>query len=1073
MFVFPTRFFVKCLRNNQAQGFRGLDTASRWSLLLRLRVRRTLSAQHASEGLSIGVSTPLLRHWAATRRRYPQYVLLYQVGDFFECFKEDAVTLSEALGVALTRRGVGKDATPMAGIPVRSLDAHLYRLIQAGLRVALCEQIEPVPHQARRLIQRRVTRLVTPGTYVDSLHASTENNFLVSIALPLRPYRFLESQDTGHASEIAANGDWCLPSNGQHWLEEENASSYYGVSWIDLSTGNEVNCSLESVETIAESLSRLQPREVLLRGAHGGASCLLSTHTALGRAIPDHCLISHYEDLSNSVATEEHSLGDVTFQERSAVEALLSYVQYIREPSKESVVSTIAPCSPESPLRSVESSLKIVPVVKRFETHKFMRMDASTRRALELHRSWRDSSSRHGSLLAAIDATVTAPGARLLSMRLSCPLMDPDAIDGRLDAVEFFVKHRAMARELRKNLQKVLDIERTAQRIALSSRSANAVGEPTQVDEHHRQNLLDYVTGATATAQMQTQIRDLIALGETLGRSLHIRDCVWKPYAGSLDHHAPCVQAIQKQMERICCDHTYATIASAFVDISDPSSASAEVRQFRTEDMPGLGEHFMPNDSASPKVRSHAFEDRQVSKSRPNRSQFGAIREGFSAELDGVRLEWEQANRSISTLEQFYRQLFGLRTLRVRSNNVLGWYLELTRREASRHSLFRQAQIHGKWEQLTPDILGSSDQKFIIEDTSVNATNSGYDLANDAVRRLGETRNTVRFRTRLLERLEAQRIRAESRFIRIQQDVLFELSRQCTVDANARTQIRETAAALSELDVAAGLAQVAHEYHYVRPILHPIDRENPRCIIHIVNGRHPTVERSVQNFVPNSCYLEITNREETASPSLLLLTSANASGKSTYLRQVALITILAQIGSFVPADFCELHPADCVFARVGAASGDDLLSARSTFFLEMEETATILHRATPRSLVVLDEVGRGTSSEDGMAIGEAVATALAPRCRTLFATHYHEISRKIQEPSHPVSKRTRCMTTKVERDSESQALTFSYRLCDGVASSSFGIEVARLAGLPEPVLRHAESIIKSNGARASSVTLPN
>jgi DNA mismatch repair ATPase MutS len=761
-------------------------------------------------------------------------------------------------------------------------------------------------------------------------------------------------------------------------------------------------------------------------------------------------------------------LGDVTYQERSAVEALLSYIQHIREPARGNVVTS--PIVPKTMLQGFDSPIQIMPAIRRFETHRFMRMDVSTRRALELHRSWRDPSSKQGSLLAAIDATVTASGSRLLSMRLACPLMDPEAIDSRLDAVEFFLRHRAIARELRRGLQNVMDIERTTQRIALSCRVTHDEHVSRPVDGHSLRHPHDNTVTPFASSQMQNQIRDLIALGETLGRALHIRDFIWKKHAAALDQKDRCVQAVQRQMERICCDRVFSILTAAFVDISGPlPTLMSTTQQPTSESTSRPGESVASTDSINFHSSSQASEHHSMLNSSMPRRQLGAIRPGFSAELDAARTEWEHTESSMNELEQLYRRLFGLRTLRVRNNNLVGWYLEVTRRDASRHAVFRQAQIHGKWEQFAPILSAAGDTKFAAVDASAIVSKMGYNLTEDAIKRLGETRNTARFRTRLLEHQEAHRLRAESRFIQAQLAVLSELSQRCAVEPVARDCIRETSAALSELDVAAGLAQVAHEHHYCRPILHRVDAEKPRCLIRIVNGRHPTVERSVQNFVPNSCYLEISNGEEPSSPSMLLLTSANASGKSTYLRQVALITILAQIGSFVPADFCELHPADGVYARVGAASGDDLVSARSTFFVEMEETAAILRQATRQSLVVLDEVGRGTSSEDGTAIGEAVATALAPRCRTLFATHYHEISRRIQNPSHPVSKYTQCVTTRVERDPETGALTFSYRLCDGVASSSFGIEVARLAGLPEPVLRQAESIVKSNKTQALGV----
>jgi DNA mismatch repair protein MutS len=1029
--------------------------------VLRPRILRFFALDRNQDGSQLRSSTPLLRHWERIRRRYPQHILLYQVGDFFECFKEDAVTLSETLGITLTRRGVGKDATPMAGIPVRSLDAHLHRLVQAGHRVALCEQVEPASSGSRRLIDRRVTRLVTPGTLVESIQQANENNYLVAVSLPANSA--LDGNEANNATcRIALDRTSASNQLDTTYLSEvHDACVYYGVAWVDLSTGQEVQCSLESFETIGECLSRLQPREILVRGTLPDDAEACFAYTLLRRVVSDKCLMTRHDERFRYQLPDQTGNGTLTPQERRAVETLFSYIEQTRNPMEDNAEGVASSAERLLCLRPLP--LELWPIVRRFDAGGFMRIDASTRRALELHRSLRDPYSRRGSLLAAIDATVTAPGARLLSLRLACPLVDSAAIERRLDAVEFFVKHRAIARETRRSLQHVLDIERIVQRIFLTT--GQAVREGRFTDFERVENTNEHLLSSPAIARIQNLIRDLVALGESLGHAQRLRDHIWKRFASKESHHDPCFEAVQRQMDRIRCDNIYNVLSTALEGVLGPGTTVVGVSPPDSEARVRSGDITWPPDSNADGQEARTSDGTRAAATGPASTQAGAIRPGYSAELDAAVVEYERSLQAVGALEQVYREVLGLKTLKVRSNNLLGWHLELTRREASRHQLFQKAQTHGKWEPLGLPVSAANPSPSDIDHHNVPSLMMRNKLTDDAVRRINETQHTVRFRSRLLEHYVANRLQAEARFLRIQQNILLELTHRCAGDPHAREQIRETVAALSELDVAAALAQVAHEHNYCRPVLHRPASEKPRYMIRIENGRHPTVERAVRNFVPNSCYLEIAEDSKIASPSLLVLTAANASGKSTFLRQIALITILAQTGSFVPADHCELHPADRVFARVGAASGDDLLSARSTFFLEMEETAAVLQKATRQSLVVLDEVGRGTSGEDGLAICEAVATALAPRCRTILATHYLEIPRRILERTHPAAKHTRCFTAKVEHDATKRALKFSYRLSEGAASSSFGIEVARLAGVPEPVLRHAESIVQSRNAQ--------
>jgi DNA mismatch repair protein MutS len=258
-------------------------------------------------------------------------------------------------------------------------------------------------------------------------------------------------------------------------------------------------------------------------------------------------------------------------------------------------------------------------------------------------------------------------------------------------------------------------------------------------------------------------------------------------------------------------------------------------------------------------------------------------------------------------------------------------------------------------------------------------------------------------------------------------------------------RILATAHALAEIDVYLSLVEVAARHNYCRPQL------NDEDTIHIVAGRHPVIEQSQTEtpFIPNDA--ELSNSEA----QILIITGPNMAGKSTYLRQVALITLMAQIGSYVPAEAATIGIVDRIFTRIGAQ--DDLATGQSTFMVEMVETANILHHATPRSLVILDEIGRGTSTYDGLSIARAVVEYLHNnrRCgaRTLFATHYHELVEVAK-----MLPRVRCMNVAVTE--EEGHVVFLHKIVPGGADKSYGVHVAQLAGIPRPVIHRAEEILE-------------
>jgi DNA mismatch repair protein MutS len=372
------------------------------------------------------------------------------------------------------------------------------------------------------------------------------------------------------------------------------------------------------------------------------------------------------------------------------------------------------------------------------------------------------------------------------------------------------------------------------------------------------------------------------------------------------------------------------------------------------------------------------------------------IREGFAVELDELRSISRNAKQIIAALEATERTRSGIGNLRIRFNGVFGYFIEVSKANAAR--------VPAEYER---------------RQTLANAE---------------------RFTTPELREWEKKVLGADERIVQLETELFAGVCRQIGAETK---RIQMTARALAALDALAAMAETSARRRYVRPALHDGDE------LEIIQGRHPVIEAFINEpFVPNSVYLN------NSTDRLLIITGPNMGGKSTILRQTAIICILAQAGCFVPAERARLPLLDRIWTRVGAS--DDLTRGRSTFMVEMTETAAILHSATPHSLVLLDEIGRGTATFDGLSIAWAVAEYLHDSAehaaKTLFATHYHELT----ELAERLPGAQNYQITATEREGE---VVFLHRLERGRASKSYGIEVARLAGLPPPVLATAREVL--------------
>ncbi|MDR3187505.1 MAG: DNA mismatch repair protein MutS [Holosporaceae bacterium] len=408
--------------------------------------------------------------------------------------------------------------------------------------------------------------------------------------------------------------------------------------------------------------------------------------------------------------------------------------------------------------------------------------------------------------------------------------------------------------------------------------------------------------------------------------------------------------------------------------------------------VPSEGEYFLKNVmdfSALQRLLESALEE-----NLPHSSQSGnLISPGYSQELDQLKCMKDHSGDLISDLQEKYINETGISTLKIRNNAIIGWYIEI--------SLAQKAKV--------PD-------NFIHRQTLVNG---------------------VRYTTEKLLDLQSKFTIAFEEWNQLEQKLYGEIVSEivkCSEDISYAIKL------LACLDVYANFAHIAEERGYVRPEI------SPDSLLEIEGGRHPILEIHQKEFTPNDCGLNLHER-------ICLLTGPNMAGKSTYLRQNALIVILAQIGCYVPAKKAILGVVDRLFSRIGAS--DDIARGRSTFMVEMIETATILNQATEKSFVILDEVGRGTSTYDGLSIAWAVIENLhrVNKCRVLFATHYRELT-SLQKSL----KNLKCMTLKVQEWNGD--VIFYHKIVDGIADKSYGIHVASIAGVPKSVIRRASELLK-------------
>jgi len=817
--------------------------------------------------------SPLMEQYIEIKAANPDCLLFYRMGDFYEMFFDDAETASRALGIVLTKRGKhrGRDI-PMCGVPVHRADEYLHRLIALGHRVAVCDQIEDPAEAKKRgaksVVQRDVIRLVTAGTLTeDSLLDARRNNYLVAVA-----------------RAKLAEGD-----------------SRFALAYLDISTG-EFRLAECDRNGLPAEIARLEPGEIIVSDALYGDPELsslwrsLPVVTPLARDVFDGASAERRLAAYFAVATVD-AFGALSRLELTAAAACITYVERTQ-------IGKRPPLSP--PTRDAAGSS--------------LAIDAATRANLELMRT--QAGERRGSLIGAIDRTVTVAGARLLAQRLAAPLTDPDAIARRLDAVGLLVSEVDLRADLRARLAAAPDLARALARLVVGR------GGP----------------------------RDLAAIRDGL-------------------------RAAAELSGRLAAAPRVAELAEAAAALQRPDPAiAAELAAALADELPLA------------------------------RRDGGFVGAHYHGALDETRALRDESRRVVAALQARYAEETQVRSLKIRHNNVLGYFVEVTAQHGDR-------LMSPPWNAT-----------FIHRQT----------LAGQ-----------VRFTSTELGGLEARIANAADRALGLELEIFDRLAAQAVAAAE---DIKAAAQALAGVDVAAALASLAVERGYVRP-----EVDASRDFV-IAGGRHPVVEQALardggeraHTFVANDC--DLSPPAGAAAGRIYLVTGPNMAGKSTYLRQNALIAVLAQMGSFVPAKQARIGVVDRLFSRVGAA--DDLARGRSTFMVEMVETAAILNQANERSLVILDEIGRGTATFDGLSIAWAAIEHLheVNRCRGLFATHFHELTALC-------AKLTRLFNATVRVKEWHSDVVFLHEVVAGAADRSYGIQVAKLAGLPAAVIERAKLVL--------------
>lgn len=918
--------------------------------------------------------TPMMVQYLNMKVNYPQALLLYRMGDFYELFFEDAKRAAQILDITLTRRGTDKagNTIAMAGVPFHAADSYMARLIAAGQTVVVCEQIDESAtgtdnannpsnaptmgdkqkkdkskSTAGTIMRREVVKTLTAGTITDD-----------ALIAP------------NHTPTVVAIDIETPKSNSKQPVQA-------AVSQMDLAAGT---LTTQTISANHDDIEALQTQML----------------TVLARFAPSECIISEALSDSNGDISEEWLLWlrqhldcpiiEVAANDFHREHASATLCQQFDVQRLDGLGINDSPLAQSSCAALIhyarQTQQRHVPQVNQLIVEyndDYLIIDANSQQNLEL---FTPVSSNGTSLISVLNHCQTPMGRRLLIQQMKRPLRQHARINLRLDAItsllqsdnhsdenkqvnENLEKH-SLVSSLRETLNAIGDIERISSRIGLMSAKPR--------------DLRKLADGIASSTQLNT---------------LLINAGISHKQAGSLPMlmqqlpaQLPAVQSVAELIER-------AIIVEPPAHIRDG----------------------------------------------------GMLAAGYDAEFDRLTHLHDNIQVTLDEMVERARQESQLPSLKVGFNKVSGFYFELPKMQA------KNAPAH-----------------FIRRQT---------------------LKSSERFITDELKEVETEYLSAQSlaltREKRLYHEILTELS-------NHLAELQQLSTAIAQIDVLSNWAQLAITYNWQRPVMSNDSKEdsdlesnnsknglnnNSQTSINIKQGRHVVVEAALNpinggntvnnfnnsgttkhssHFVANDCALgSHTNPER-----LLMITGPNMGGKSTYMRQTALIVLLAHCGSFVPAASAHIGDIDRIFTRIGSA--DDLAGGKSTFMVEMIETANILNQATNKSLVLMDEVGRGTATTDGLAIAHACVNRLVEiGCLTLFATHYFELTKLAQNPKESSGSNGKFIRNVHVAASEIDGqLLLLHQIKDGAASSSFGLHVAKMAGIPTQVLNDAKRYLIDN-----------
>ncbi|HEY6506097.1 MAG TPA: DNA mismatch repair protein MutS, partial [Chitinophagaceae bacterium] len=712
--------------------------------------------------------TPLMQQHGAIKKKYPDAILLFRVGDFYETFGQDAVLASQILGITLTKRNNGAASSlELAGFPHHALDTYLHKLVKAGHRVAICDQLED-PKQAKGIVKRGVTDMVTPGTTVnDKLLEHHSNNFLAAI----------------------------------HFAENEQ----YGLAFLDISTG-EFLIAEGDREYADKLLQSFKPAEVVFQRHKQKTFKEFFGSKVYTYTLDEWIFDANYASDTLLKHFQTHSLKGFGVEDLknglTAAGAIIHYLKDTEHPNLQHITS-----------------------LQRIDRDDFLWMDRFTIRNLEL--VFGNSEGNH-TLLSVLDNTVSPMGARLLKRWIIFPLKDISKINERLELVEFFIKETDLRNKITQSIKQCGDIERLVSKIP--------------VKKINPREVLHLARGLK-----QVEIIKQLCLASSNEYLKRLGDAL-----------NPCPYIAEK----------------IFKEIVDNPPALA--------------------------VKG------------------GMINSHVNEELDQLRKISHSGKEYLTQLQVKEAEATGISSLKIGFNNVFGYYLEVT--------------------------------------------NSHKSKVPEAWMRKQTLANAERYITPELKEYEEKITGAEEKILQIELQ-LYESLLNELFDYLAPVQNNGNILAVQDCIIC--FANNALHYQYKKPLLH----DGQEMIIK--DGRHPVIERNLpvgESFISNDLELNKTEQQ------IIILTGPNMSGKSALLRQTALITLMAHMGSFVPASDAKISLTDKIFTRVGAS--DNLTGGESTFMVEMNETASIINNITPQSLILLDEIGRGTSTYDGISIAWSIAEYL-------------------------------------------------------------------------------------------------